>query len=244
MGKIPDFVGKNTLSLTDLQALADAVPRERGGVVPMEHRGRTQWGPAQYGRDDGVPDVCGVVGGVVWGDSSVNAPRIVDGVIELPVGEGGLCPLAEYDPEWPGYAVAGRVGAVSWGSSINAPRIDGGHLKLPSAHAEGDVPGEGWKRMGGIEWLGWDPLEFEDSAVLLGSSVMKTRPRLVEGHAYLPPGVLGVVGSDGVRYALRECREGVDVAVLPGGGSGGDVTSGGGVLRLRWQDGFLAFEFV
>lgn len=330
MRKIPHFAGREKLSLTDLQALADALAAQ-GLITPPAgappHRGRVQYGLANYTPtaitglqpedsepgmvagvyydslaefphilegdiihplaqdyetlfEDGTRETTllpGIFAGVrvsdgglgrtvvvdgelliplantTWGEdtainvpgyvydvelaSSISAPTIKDGVILLPEGMGGACPLAEYDPAAPESAVSGRIAGIGWGSSILAPRIDKGRISLPTAHAESRSS----MRMGAVEWLGWDPAAFADSAILMTTAV--GHPRITEGQAYIPPGVLGIEAADGSRHALTACRGWVEVATLSTGATGG-VTSPSATLRVRWDDGFLAFEFV
>lgn len=207
-----------------------------GRTIIMDGELRIPLASTTWGEDTSI-NVPGYVYDVEI-SSGISAPTIKEGVILLPEGMGGACPLAEYDPENEGSAVSGRIGAISWGSSILAPRIDAGHIRIPTAHAESRSA----MRMGAVEWLGWDPAAFADSSILMTTAV--GHPRITEGQAFIPPGVLGITGADGRRYSLAECRGGVEVATLSTGATGGDVTSPSATLRVRWDDGFLAFEFV
>jgi hypothetical protein len=241
---VPSFTGKSKLSLSsDLQPLADAVKalqRSTELVPGSPHRGRVQYGLANYTPtaitglkpEDSEP---GMVAGVYY-DPTADFPHILEGDIIHPMAQDYETIYEDGTRE--NTRIPGMLAGISWGSSILAPRIDAGRIRIPTAHAESRAS----MRMGAVEWLGWDPAAFADSSILMTTAV--GHPRITEGQAFIPPGVLGITGADGRRYSLAECRGGVEVATLSTGATGGDVTSPSATLRVRWDDGFLAFEFV
>lgn len=193
---------------------------------------RLAYANSEYYKDSSIS-----VPGLMWGveyDSSVTAPRLVEGLLKLPPGGGGGCPPAQYDGS--GVSVPGSVQAITWGSSILAPRIDDGNIRLPTAHAESRSA----MRMGAVEWLGWDPESFEDSSVLMSSAV--EHPRITEGQAFIPPGVLGFREVSGQRVALRDCyTNGAQRTALAILNLTDNETR---ELCVDYRDGFLQFFFV
>lgn len=204
-----------------------------GRTVIMDGELRIPLASTTWGEDPSI-NVPGYVYDVEI-SSGISAPTIKEGVILLPEGMGG-CPLAEYDPATPESSVSGRIAGISWGSSISAPRIDAGHIRIPTAHAESRSS----MRMGAVEWLGWDPAAFDDSSILMNTAV--GHPRITEGQAYIPPGVLGFRDAYGQLVALRDCY------------TNGAQRTALAILNLNnneqrqlcvdYRDGFLQFFFV
>lgn len=106
-------------------------PRINGGMIELVPGGSGGGGEcscvlAQYAAP-GVADVAGKIAGVHF-SSGVDAPRISDGVMMLP--------LAEYEPadsNTDEVRVAGGIMGVAYASGIDTPRIaTGGRIELPT----------------------------------------------------------------------------------------------------------------
>lgn len=189
MGKIPHFAGRDSLSLTDLQALADAVPLSAVPVQPAAAtRGRVQYGLAQYhvpvdecAGEVAVPDAEGMIAGVLM--DAVGEPYIDEGVMHLPAGDGGggcNCGPAFYDV-CEGSCI-GLIRSVEYEYDLTGPRIEDGHIRLPLATTYGECPGV----CGGVQ------------AVIVSESA--TGASIQNGIITLPVmGLKGVMTVDGPR---------------------------------------------
>lgn len=186
MGKIPHFAGRSSLSLTDLQALADAVPLPVAQVQPAAAtRGRVQYGLAQYNvqadecaGEVAVPDAEGMIAGVVM--DAVGEPYIDEGVMHLPAGAGGggcNCVPASYD-ECVGGCL-GLISSVGYYSDLRAADICYGSIRLPRACSDGGCNGV----VGGVAGV-----LFDDAAA---------GPFIDDGVIVLPTGLQGVMTVDG-----------------------------------------------
>lgn len=187
MGKIPHFAGRSSLSLTDLQALADAVPLPVAQVQPAAAtRGRVQYGLAQYhvpvdecAGEVAVPDAEGMIAGVVM--DAVGEPYIDEGVMHLPAGAGGggcNCGPAYYDSE--DGSCIGLIRSVdyTYDGNVRSPRIEDGNIRLPMCSMEGGCPGV----VGAIAVVRYD---------------YRTEPTIQSGTIWLPKGPDGLMTVDG-----------------------------------------------
>ncbi len=176
------------------------------------------------------------VPGLLWGveyDSAVTAPRLVDGLLQLPPGGGG-CPPAEYDGS--GVSVLGSVQAIVLGSSVSAPCIHSGTIKIPPAD---DGTGEHPAAYGLLRSARWNEAEMTDSSVSWLSSVHP--PCVRQGELVLPVGVLGFRNTSGQRVPLRDCyTSGAQRTTLATLTLGGETRE----LCADYRDGFLQFSFV
>ena len=176
------------------------------------------------------------VPGLLWGveyDSSVSAPRLVEGLLQLPPGGGG-CPPAEYDGS--SVSVLGSVNAIILGSSVSAPCIHSGTIKIPPAD---DGTGEHPPAYGLLRAARWHSDEMTDSSVSFMSSVHP--PQVRQGELVLPVGVLGFLNTSGQRVALRDCyTAGAQRTTLATLTVGGETRE----LCADYRDGFLQFSFV
>lgn len=147
MKKIPHFAGKNSLSLTDLQALADAVPPPATPAhTAAPYRGRTQYGLAQFntataedecsGSVATLPDSPGMLASVAY--APLDSPRIDEGNMQLPLAH-------DWDPaedsSVPAEQATGGICSINVPENLKRPQINRGDILLPLAHSHWE--GEG-----------------------------------------------------------------------------------------------------
>lgn len=225
MGKIPSFAGKSSLSLTDLQALADAVPAAGVQVqVAPGTRGRVQYGLAQYhvpadecAGEVAVPDAEGMIAGVLM--DAEGEPYIEEGVMHLPAGAGTggggcHCGPAFYD-DCDGGCI-GLIRSVEYENDLTGPRIDDGHILLPLATTYGECPGV----CGGVQ------------AVMVSETA--TGASIKNGIITLPVmGLKGVMTVDGPRsWGALECAGMVRMNEADASNMGVQVEVVNGYLRI------------
>ena len=221
MGKIPHFAGRSSLSLTDLQALADAVPLSAVPVQPAAAtRGRVQYGLAQYhvpvdecAGEVAVPDAEGMIAGVLM--DAVGEPYIEEGVMHLPAGGGGRnCGPAFYN-DCDGSCI-GLIRSVEYEDDLTGPRIDDGHIRLPLATTYGECPGV----CGGVQ------------AVIVSESA--TGASIKNGIITLPVmGLKGVMTENGpMSWGALECAGMVRMNVADVSNMGVQVEVVNGYLRI------------
>lgn len=112
--------------------------------------------------------------------SGLEAPRIVEGALQLPPG-GGDMPLAAFGSSAPsGVAQPGALAGLSFESAMEQPRAYAGNIYFPLAN----FSGPGTARPGALQ------------AVKIVSGI--SEPRIVEGSLQLPQGGSGPVGVQDV----------------------------------------------
>ena len=202
MKRVPEFAGQNRLSLTDLQALADAV--SECGVAPVMVPAAPRVGRAMYGLCNyNVEDACDGEAGVVDGEgllarvafkSGLSAPRVNEGAMELPMASEG---------------VAGGLRSVRVDPALYCPALVDGELLLPPG---GSGSGE------------WPVLTVAPSA----SEVWSVKNGRIEvGLADDCDGCAGVISRVEVSEGVTVPRLRQGVLMLPlGGGSGGGALAG------------------
>ena len=216
MKRVPEFAGQNRLSLSDLQALADAV--SECGAAPVTVPAAPRVGRAMYGSCNyNVEDACNGEVGVVDGEgllasvefkSGLSAPRVNEGAMELPMASEG---------------VAGGLRGVRVEPSLYCPALVDGELLLP---AGGGGSGE------------WPVLTVAPSS----SEVWSVKNGRIEvGLADDCDGCAGVIRRVEMSADVTGPRLRQGVLMLPmGGGAGGGsalsgmVTSGG--VKTLWAD--------
>lgn len=171
MNKIPHFAGVQQLSLTDLQALADAVEAQTRILPPAGLPGRV--GSRKYGLANFNLDTANSCDGSAWpeneglirsvGYSEEDEPYICQGDIALP--------MAHYVPgagdETP--AATGVLHSVLVEGGITAPDIQRGQMRLPLADSACDGAVAGLLRA----------VEVDEDA---------SAPYISQGTLYLLPG--------------------------------------------------------
>lgn len=147
MKKIPHFAGKNSLSLTDLQALADAVPPPCTHVQPATAtRGRVQYDNADYNLATLAADECsgtaarpdspGMLASVDY--AAADAPYIDSGNLVLPLAHD----YSPSDSSLPDESATGGMRGVQVTAGLQRPMINRGLLGLPLAQSSwGDAEG-------------------------------------------------------------------------------------------------------
>lgn len=194
MAKIPHFAGKQSLSLTDLQALADAIPQPVHGFTALPAaRGRVQYGLAQYHADEcaGVvaePDTPGLICGVEYVDG-VEEPHIVNGAILLPKAQAG-----------------GGITSCSFSSPITEPTVRNNQLLLPYAEQTNEIclgKATPVYTPGVLKHVSFAP----DNCNACGYY-----PWIADGACYVPTPIVALGGEDG-KNAL--CNHLIDCEYAP-----------------------------
>ena len=193
MKKIPHFAGKNSLSLTDLQALADAVPPPCPHVQPATAtRGRVQYDNADYNLAALTADECsgtaarpdspGMLASVDY--AAADAPYIDAGNLVLPLAH-------DYSPEdssLPDESATGGMRGVQVTAGLQRPMINRGLLGLPLAQSSwGDAEGAMYTP-GLVYGVQYDPVDDVCEGAVL--------PRIDQGIIHLPAGGGGGGGDD------------------------------------------------
>lgn len=183
MKKIPHFAGKNSLSLTDLQALADAVPPPCPHVQPAATtRGRVQYDNADYNLATLAADECsgtaarpdspGMLASVDY--AAADAPYIDAGNLVLPLAH-------DYSPEdssLPDESATGGMRGVQVTAGLQRPMINRGLLGLPLAQSSwGDAEGAMYTP-GLVYGVQYDPVDDACEGSVL--------PRIDQGIIHLP----------------------------------------------------------
>lgn len=181
MRKLPTFAGASSLSLMDLQSVVDAVAENQRvlqPVSPLQHRGRTQYGLAQFHADEcsGVaaePDTPGLICGVEYVDG-VEEPHIVDGAILLPKAQAG-----------------GGITSCSFSSPITHPTVRNNQLLLPYAEQTNEVclgKATPVYTPGVMKHISFAP----DDCNACGYY-----PWIADGECYIPTPIVALGGEDG-----------------------------------------------
>lgn len=185
MKKIPHFAGKNSLSLTDLQALADAVPPPCTHVQPAAAtRGRVQYDNADYNLATLAADECsgtaarpdspGMLATVAY--AAADAPYIDAGNLVLPLAH-------DYSPEdssLPDESATGGMRGVQVTAGLQRPMINRGLLGLPLAQSSwGDA--EGAMYTPGLVY----GVQYDNADDACEGAVL---PRIDQGIIHLPAG--------------------------------------------------------
>lgn len=147
MAKIPHFAGRQSLSLTDLQALADAVPQPGHTFTSLPGaRGRVQYGPAQFNTAemvecDGITaaeNEEGMIASVSY--AATDIPYINEGNMVLPLAH-------DYDPtddsSEPTEVATGGVNRISAWKKLRRAQIYRGEICLPLAQTAWPQTAEG-----------------------------------------------------------------------------------------------------
>lgn len=169
MAKIPNFAGAEKLSLTDLQALADAVAGQERVLPPAPLSGRIgsrKYSLANFNRVDestgvSIPANPGLIESVAY-DISVSEPQINEGKILLPPSGGGGSDITEVlytsyvsspviesgtihhpyaQTVLEGSSVAGVVSGFIKSSNVSYPFAENGDIVLPWAQSVSSVYG-------------------------------------------------------------------------------------------------------
>ncbi len=220
MKKIPHFAGKNSLSLTDLQALADAVPPPCPHVQPATHtRGRVQYDNADYNLATLEADEC---------SGSVEAD---EGSVEADEGSGSVeadeCSGSVTRPDSPG-----MIASVAY-AAADEPYIDDGNMVLPLAHnfspEDSSLPDE--SATGGIG-------SINVVAALKRAQINRGDIQLPLAQSFWPQAADGVMSTPGLVYGVQYDPVGdacagsvlprIEQGVIHLPAAGGDDTDPGG----------------
>lgn len=185
MKKIPHFAGKNSLSLTDLQALADAVPPPCPHVQPATAtRGRVQYDNADYNLATRAADECsgtaarpdspGMLATVAY--AAADAPYIDSGNMVLPLAHD----YSPSDSSLPDESATGGLRGVQVTAGLQRAMINRGLLGLPLAQSSwGDAEGAMYTP-GLVYGVQYDPVDDACVGAVL--------PRIDQGIIHLPAG--------------------------------------------------------
>lgn len=194
MKKIPHFAGKNSLSLTELQALADAVPPPCPQVQPAATtRGRVQYDNADYNLATLTADECsgtaarpdspGMLASVDY--AAADAPYIDSGNLVLPLAH-------DYSPEdssLPDESVTGGISSINVVEDLKRAQINRGDIQLPLAQSAWPQTAEGAMYTPGLVYgVQYDPVDDACEGAVL--------PRIDQGIIHLPAGGGGGGGDD------------------------------------------------
>lgn len=221
MKKIPHFAGKNSLSLTDLQALADAVPPPCPHVQPATAtRGRVQYDNADYNLATLAADECsgtaarpdspGMLATVAY--AAADAPYIDAGNLVLPLAHD----YSPSDSSLPDESATGGMRGVQVTAGLQRPMINRGLLGLPLAQSSwGDAEGAMYTP-GLVYGVQYDDAEACEGAVL---------PRIDQGIIHLPAPTSG--GDDDACTGSCSCplAQATTSATVPGLMTGLEVGS-------------------
>lgn len=202
MKKIPHFAGKNSLSLTDLQALADAVPPPCPQVQPATAtRGRVQYDNADYNLAALAADECsgtaarpdspGMLATVAY--AATDAPYIDSGNLVLPLAHD----YSPSDSSLPDESATGGMRGVQVTAGLQRPMINRGLLGLPLAQSSwGDA--EGAMYTPGLVY----GVQYDNADDACAGGVL---PRIDQGIIHLPASQEGGSGCSCQPAQYDEC---------------------------------------
>ncbi len=225
MKKIPHFAGKNSLSLTDLQALADAVPPPCPHVQPAAAtRGRVQYDNADYNLATLAADECsgtaarpdspGMLATVAY--AAADAPYIDAGNLVLPLAH-------DYSPEdssLPDESATGGMRGVQVTGGLQRPMINRGLLGLPLAQSSWDDAEGAMYTPGLVYGVQYDPVDDACEGAVL--------PRIDQGIIHLPAPTFGGGDDDCTGSCSCPLAQDYDTTTVPGLMTGLEVGSTSG----------------
>lgn len=202
MKKIPHFAGKNSLSLTDLQALADAVPPPCPHVQPATAtRGRVQYDNADYNLATLAADECsgtaarpdspGMLATVAY--AATDAPYIDSGNLVLPLAHD----YSPSDSSLPDESATGGVASINVVEDLKRPQINRGDIRLPLAQSDWGDDAEGAMYTPGLVY----GVQYDNADACEGSVL----PRIDQGIIHLPSSQEGGSGCACELAQYDEC---------------------------------------